>query len=143
MVDIQTFLEAFLTCPHDLPISMMELFLVYCPQVSHYQALHIIWHCINRILLYVCMYICISCILCKKFLIPLQFKATYLTYFYSRHMQTQHMASRCHCEVERCNRRLKLFISTPTVIQEPCLPHGSSSDRNYIVLLCIRYDSNI
>ena len=87
-----------------------------------------------------CIYI--ACIVCKKFLIPLQFKASYLTNFYSRHMQTQHMASRCHCEVEGCNRRLKLFTSTPAVNQVPCLAHGSSSDRNYIVLLCIGYNNS-
>ena len=141
----------FSTCPQDLPISMMKHFLVYSPQLSHYQALQIIWHCINRILLCVCVCVCvcvfvyvyIACIVCKKFLIPLQFMASYLANFYSRHMQTQHMASRCLCEVGGCKRSLKLFTSTPTVNQEPYLAHGSSSDRNYEVLLRARYDSNI
>ena len=42
MVDVQTFLEAFFNMSTRSAYFYDEAFLVYSPQVSHYQALHII-----------------------------------------------------------------------------------------------------
>ena len=92
MVDVQTILEAFCNMSTTSAYFNAEAFsgkkqnfrsLVYSPQVSHYQVLHIKRHCINRNLL--CIHT--AHIVGKKFLIHLQFKASYLTNFCSNYVQ--------------------------------------------------------